>query len=210
MRLFRWGLVRAHRRGLNSPLIHFVASELKDPIWHSSEWQIGSFSSEATTYSFSHRVYELSLIQWCKVTLGAILQRRSVGENFNTLLFFAWDISSTDDQINKQWSASDRPIATFLEVTESHCTEVTLHPWPSLPLWRNKRTTSCGRYHALHLSGTVYFRRFQCSWQHFHHFAPLKWKGRYLALCKLRDTALSFYSKIILLNTARHLKRNHI
>ena len=30
---------------------YFVASELKDPIWHSSEWQIGSFSSEATTYS---------------------------------------------------------------------------------------------------------------------------------------------------------------
>ena len=28
--------------------IHIVASELKDPIWHSSEWQIGSFSSEAT------------------------------------------------------------------------------------------------------------------------------------------------------------------
>ena len=25
-----------------------VASELNDPIWHSSEWQIGSFSSEAT------------------------------------------------------------------------------------------------------------------------------------------------------------------
>ena len=25
-----------------------VASELKDPIWHSLEWQIGSFSSEAT------------------------------------------------------------------------------------------------------------------------------------------------------------------
>ena len=30
--------------------IHVVASELKDPIWHSSEWQIGSFSSEATMY----------------------------------------------------------------------------------------------------------------------------------------------------------------
>ena len=29
---------------------HIVASELKDPIWHSSEWQIGSFSSEATTW----------------------------------------------------------------------------------------------------------------------------------------------------------------
>ena len=27
---------------------HLAASELKDPIWHSSEWQIGSFSSEAT------------------------------------------------------------------------------------------------------------------------------------------------------------------
>ena len=27
---------------------HIVASELMDPIWHSSEWQIGSFSSEAT------------------------------------------------------------------------------------------------------------------------------------------------------------------
>ena len=30
--------------------IHIVASELKDPIWHSLEWQIGSFSSEATTW----------------------------------------------------------------------------------------------------------------------------------------------------------------
>ena len=36
----------------NSPLAstwhNFVASELKDHIWHSLEWQIGSFSSEAT------------------------------------------------------------------------------------------------------------------------------------------------------------------
>ena len=30
---------------------YIVASELKDPIWHSSEWQIGSFSSEATIYT---------------------------------------------------------------------------------------------------------------------------------------------------------------
>ena len=28
--------------------LHFVASELKDPICHSDECQIGSFSSEAT------------------------------------------------------------------------------------------------------------------------------------------------------------------
>ena len=27
-----------------------VASELNDPIWHSLEWQIGSFSSEATIW----------------------------------------------------------------------------------------------------------------------------------------------------------------
>ena len=30
--------------------LYIVASELKDPIWHSLEWQIGSFSSEATIY----------------------------------------------------------------------------------------------------------------------------------------------------------------
>ena len=30
---------------------YIVASELKDPIWHSLEWQIGSFSSEATIYT---------------------------------------------------------------------------------------------------------------------------------------------------------------
>ena len=32
--------------------IHVVASELKDPICHSNECQIGSFSSEATMYAF--------------------------------------------------------------------------------------------------------------------------------------------------------------
>ena len=31
-------------------LSQIVASELKDPIWHSLEWQIGSFSSEATKW----------------------------------------------------------------------------------------------------------------------------------------------------------------
>ena len=30
---------------------YIVGSELKDPIWHSSEWQIGSFSSEVTIYA---------------------------------------------------------------------------------------------------------------------------------------------------------------
>ena len=33
-------------------IVNFVASELKDPIWHSLDWQIGSFSSEATTCIF--------------------------------------------------------------------------------------------------------------------------------------------------------------
>ena len=32
--------------------VYIVASELKDPIWHSLEWQIGSFSSEATIYIY--------------------------------------------------------------------------------------------------------------------------------------------------------------
>ena len=35
--------------GPNTDDFNIVASELKDPIWHSSEWQIGSFGSEATT-----------------------------------------------------------------------------------------------------------------------------------------------------------------
>ena len=36
----------------------FVASELKDPICHSDECQIGSFSSEATNYSNKvHKLY---------------------------------------------------------------------------------------------------------------------------------------------------------
>ena len=30
--------------------LYIAASELKDPIWHSLEWQIGSFSSQATIY----------------------------------------------------------------------------------------------------------------------------------------------------------------
>ena len=35
--------------------IDIVASELNDLIWHSSEWQIGSFSSEATIYYVESR-----------------------------------------------------------------------------------------------------------------------------------------------------------
>ena len=42
----------------------FVASELKDPIWHSLEWQIGSFSSEATIYLSSHlQIYKESRVK---------------------------------------------------------------------------------------------------------------------------------------------------
>ena len=51
-----WDLLTCHKR--SSPatcrsfhLPHIVASELKDSIWHSLEWQIGSFSSEATIWS---------------------------------------------------------------------------------------------------------------------------------------------------------------
>ena len=43
---------------------HVVASELKDPICHSDECQIGSFSSEATMWSYFHSgVTELLIIR---------------------------------------------------------------------------------------------------------------------------------------------------
>ena len=41
---------------------HIVASELKDPIWHSLEWQIGFFSSEATTCIFIKSMIFILLI----------------------------------------------------------------------------------------------------------------------------------------------------
>ena len=40
---------------------HIVASELKDSIWHSLEWQIGSFSSEATICISFIRVVDIKL-----------------------------------------------------------------------------------------------------------------------------------------------------
>ena len=42
------GLREIYKKSFKSVLEYIVASELKDPIWHSLEWQIGSFSSEAT------------------------------------------------------------------------------------------------------------------------------------------------------------------
>ena len=44
--------------------IVFRISELKDPIWHSSEWQIGSFSSEATIWCLKmvHALKELKYL----------------------------------------------------------------------------------------------------------------------------------------------------
>ena len=43
---------------------HIVASELKDPICHSDECQIGSFSSEATIYRPIMYMINLWLNQW--------------------------------------------------------------------------------------------------------------------------------------------------
>ena len=43
--------LKCHTHAITHFSIHIhVASELKDPIWHSSEWLIGSFSSEATIH----------------------------------------------------------------------------------------------------------------------------------------------------------------
>ena len=46
-----------------SRLRHFVASELKDPICHSNECQIGSFSSEATIYDDHFSVVTVKYIR---------------------------------------------------------------------------------------------------------------------------------------------------
>ena len=51
-----------------------VASELKDPIWHSSEWQIGSFSSEATKYLW--HMYLLTKFDLLKT--GLFLKSRGI------------------------------------------------------------------------------------------------------------------------------------
>ena len=45
---------------------NIVASELKDPIWHSSEWQIGSFSFEATIWTINKsHVLSLDTVYVC-------------------------------------------------------------------------------------------------------------------------------------------------
>ena len=44
------------------PHIYIVASELKDPICHSNECQIGSFSSEATIYGAGNKMIDPHVI----------------------------------------------------------------------------------------------------------------------------------------------------
>ena len=64
---------------------YLVASELKDPIWHSLEWQIGSFSSEATIFSLTN--ITLRRIILCYRILGD--QSHFVnGEPVKTVVFF--------------------------------------------------------------------------------------------------------------------------
>ena len=59
------------RQTLYFPSKQFVASELKDPIWHSLEWQIGSFRFEATSYCM------LSAFALCDYYLQRMVRRRS-------------------------------------------------------------------------------------------------------------------------------------
>ena len=54
--------------GYRETSTHIVASELKDPICHSNECQIGSFSSEATICAVSWSVLRMgALVQWLKL-----------------------------------------------------------------------------------------------------------------------------------------------
>ena len=54
---------------------HYVASELKDPICHSNECQIGSFSSEATTTSLVTDI--CNLIRVRKTRMPELCSNRS-------------------------------------------------------------------------------------------------------------------------------------
>ena len=46
--------------------MYIVTSELNDPIWHSLEWQIGSFSFEATIYAMYSILY---IVFFCVLAL---------------------------------------------------------------------------------------------------------------------------------------------
>ena len=82
--------------GLQVTELNIVASELNDPIWHSSEWQIGSFSSEATDI-MSRRKNESIVIE---VFLRLKMHRICAGvprfdiKNFNFIVSMAkpWNI----------------------------------------------------------------------------------------------------------------------
>ena len=67
--------------------IHLVASELKDPIWHSLEWQIGSFSSEATICYGSMTIIICNFSAWTVFRrLKSKNDSRAESVNFSSLI----------------------------------------------------------------------------------------------------------------------------
>ena len=70
--------------GLDSNRKHIVASELKEPIYHSNECQIGSFSSEATIYNMV-LVKKLSIMLHVNVLLLKMLCTCSTQPLFKVL-----------------------------------------------------------------------------------------------------------------------------
>ena len=77
---------------------HIVASELKNPIWHSLEWQIGSFGSEATICaaqlapltsiytSYSWIFYAHVVLPESLINKKAVCLQRRIDWGFRTLL----------------------------------------------------------------------------------------------------------------------------
>ena len=88
--------VRHSSHCATSPL-HFVASELNDPICHSDEWQIGSFSSEATIWIISVRGLALHIRSWrIKTSASDVYEDgpRAVRGKIKTKIWINWYKSS--------------------------------------------------------------------------------------------------------------------
>ena len=117
---------------------HIVASELKDPIWHSLEWQIGSFSSEATIL-LKRLVY---IFSWVPL-LFSIFQLMNSKVFSRTSPLFMHDFSEDTPITMKNCTNKDfcllytTPILAFRWVCM-------LHPWGATfdaRIWHQKSFT---------------------------------------------------------------------
>ena len=69
--------------------VHIVASKLKDPICHSDECQIGSFSSEATTCGFC---INANLEKECSFRINAKLVKEKFPSSREATVRFSYEL----------------------------------------------------------------------------------------------------------------------